>query len=77
MNANADKESLNTLYMVIPVIKMVRGYYETQMEIMDYGKIKDVRLSTDPAAKSYTIVFEKQPAVTLKSTDQFIRWLGL
>lgn len=70
-------EVANSVYFVIPVIKMIRGYYETQMQIVNFGKIKEVRLSADPASKRYTVYFEKQPAITLKSTDQFIRWLGL
>lgn len=72
-----DKGALSNLYFIIPVIKMVRGYYETQMEIMPFGKIKEVRLSSDAASKRYTVYFDKQPALTLKATDQFIRWLGL
>lgn len=76
-----DKEGLNTVYFVIPVIIMVRGYYETQMKIVDMGKIKNVRFNADSSknepVKSYSVSFETKPTINLNATNRFIRWLGL
>lgn len=76
-----DKESLNAINFVVPVIIMVRGYYETQMKILDMGKIKDIRfnadLSRNETVTSYSVSFEAKPAINLKATNRFIRWLGL
>lgn len=47
------------LYMITPEVKMVRGYYATEMKIKSASKIKEFNTSL------------------LKSTKQFIRWLGL
>ncbi|KTD25200.1 murein L,D-transpeptidase catalytic domain family protein [Legionella maceachernii] len=79
---NNNKEALNTVYFVIPVVKMVRGYYATEMHIVDLGKIKEVRLNIEPSqnlasVKSYTVDFEAKPSIRLRATNEFIRWLGL
>ncbi len=75
--ANNNKEALNAVYFVIPVIKMVRGYYATEMHIVDLGKIKQIRLDPSPTSKSYTVDFETKPSVRLRASNAFIRWLGL
>jgi hypothetical protein len=76
--ASNNKEDLNYIYFVIPVVKMVRGYYATEMHIVDLGKIKDLKMNlASSTAKSYTIDFESKPSVQLRTTNQFIRWLGL
>lgn len=76
--ASNNKENLNYIYFVIPVVKMVRGYYATEMHIVDLGKIKDLKMNlANSTAKSYTIDFESKPSVHLRTTNQFIRWLGL
>lgn len=76
-----DKEGLNAINFIVPVIIMVRGYYETQMKIVDMGKIKEVRFNADLSANqpvtSYLVSFETRPAVNLKATNRFIRWVGL
>lgn len=69
---------LSQVYFVVPHIKMKHGYYETEMKIVNYGKI----LSAKPndlaqPASSYNVSFEARPSINLKSTNQFIRWLGL
>ena len=79
---NDNKVGLNAIYFVTPVVKMVRGYYTTEMNIVNFGKIKDVSLNpnihgTTEQTKSYTLHFEEHPVVSLKSTNRFIRWLGL
>ncbi|HHL3493168.1 TPA: murein L,D-transpeptidase catalytic domain family protein [Legionella pneumophila] len=78
-----NREGLGEIHFVIPVIIMEHGYYETQMQIVNMGKIKDVQPNSDTsrvtqeAAKSYRIDFESKPALNLKTTNRFIRWLGL
>lgn len=76
--ASQDKDSLNAVYFAIAVIKMRRGYYATEMKIVDLGKIKEFRL-TDNSARSnhYVVDFEAKPSISLRATNQFIRWLGL
>ncbi|MDI9817812.1 MULTISPECIES: murein L,D-transpeptidase catalytic domain family protein [unclassified Legionella] len=77
---NSDTD-LNRIYFVIPVVKMLRGYYATEMKIMSLGKIKGVEshvnATTQEDKKSYTVYFESNPLINLKSTNHFIRWLGL
>lgn len=74
---------LNMIYFVIPVIKEVRGgYYETQMQIVNLGKIKEVKVNGHSArensnANSFTVYFEGKPAISLIASSQFIRWVGL
>lgn len=78
-----NSDGINAINFVIPVIKVVRGgYYETQMQIVNLGKIKEVKINGNLArdntfANSYTVYFEKRPAVSLNATNQFIRWVGL
>ena len=68
------QERLNSLSYVIPVIKMQRGYYATEMEFYPFAKIKEIRIS--PESDS-ALVFESKPMVNLKLDGKFIRWLGL
>jgi hypothetical protein len=76
-----DKDSLNAVYFVVPVIKMIRGYYETQMQIVDMGKIKNIRFNADSSKNepvtTYSVSFETKPPINLRATNRFIRWLGL
>lgn len=77
----ASNNQLNQIYFVVPTIKMKRGYYETEMTIVNYGKIRSTKLndanSTIAPASSYSVSFETRPTINLKSTNQFIRWVGL
>lgn len=57
----------------IPVVKMQDGFFATEMVSIDYGKAQ----RTDLTSKNPIIYFEKNHSVILKSTGQFIRWLGL
>ncbi|MDP3559437.1 MAG: murein L,D-transpeptidase catalytic domain family protein [Legionellaceae bacterium] len=76
-------KDLKTVYFVVPEIKMSRGYYETQMKIVAFGKIKEVKSSRlasntiEAPVDSYTVYFDTRPLVRLKLSNQFIRWLGL
>jgi hypothetical protein len=79
---NTQLEALNAISFVTPILKEIRGYYETQMLIVPLGRVKEVRLNSQsmPAAgqtKWYTVYLDNQHVLSLKSTDQFIRWLGL
>jgi hypothetical protein len=69
LSANSNQSALNQVYFVVPEVKMKRGYYETEMKIVDYGKLLAVK-TNDTAEKA-------KPMINLKSTNQFIRWLGL
>ena len=81
VNGMNGKEGLKAVYFVVPVLIMIRGYYETQMKIVDLGTIKEVRfnadLSRNEPVKSYSVSFETKPSINLKATNRFIRWLGL
>ena len=77
-----NKNSLDAVYFVIPEVKMDRGYYLTQMKIINLGKVKEVKLNSNAIQKtqaipSCTIYFETKSAINLRSTNHFIRWLGL
>ncbi|ETO93397.1 murein L,D-transpeptidase catalytic domain family protein [Legionella oakridgensis] len=75
---SATKDGSNELCFVIPVIKKVRGYYATEMQIIPLGKIKEVvTSSTQKNQPNYTIHFQTNASIHLKTTNQFIRWLGL
>lgn len=66
---------------IVPFIKKVRGYYATEMRIVSPGNIKEIKIDTNEKAKnpsfSYTLQFEHKSDANLKTTNQFIRWLGL
>ena len=64
----------NQVYFARPVIKMIKGYYETQMDILNFGKITQISLNGD---SGYTVHFDTKNSLVLRSTDRFIRWLGL
>lgn len=78
---NDDTTGLSAVSFVIPVIKMQHGYYATEMEFVRLGKITAVTpnssVSNADTTKSYTVNFEPRSPVTLKTTNSFIRWLGL
>jgi hypothetical protein len=73
---------LTDMYFVIPEVKNVRGNWVTQMNIVNMGKITEVRQDAESPAKAdksktYTVYFAEKPQLNLKSTNRFIRWLGL
>ncbi|PWY55214.1 hypothetical protein DGG96_13645 [Legionella qingyii] len=76
-------DGINAIHFVIPVLKIVRGgYYETQMQIVNLGKIKEVKINgglsrTNELANSFTVYFEGGPSVNLNAHNEFIRWVGL
>lgn len=81
-NINNSSKGLSLIYFVIPTIKMLRGYYATEMKIVNMGKMKRVQLNrftsnNGDKTESYTVYFKNKPAIKLISTKRFIRWLGL
>lgn len=82
LGSEDNKNTLSDVYFVIPVVIMNRGYYETEMHMVDMGKIQNVTTTnTAPDNKNkgrtYTVYFDKKPAIKLTATNRFIRWLGL
>ena len=80
--ATLGKDNLSVVNFVVPVIHMVRGYYATEMKIVSMGAIKDVGFNTSSSktmdqVNSYTVHFDSNATLGVKSTSQFIRWLGL
>lgn len=69
----SDNKLNSMVYFIIPVVKMEHGYYATEMQVLDSQKIDRVESKED----HFIVYFEKKLAVILKSTEQFIRWLGL
>lgn len=65
---------LHEVYFVVPVIKMIRGYYETQMQIVNTGKITHARVNDEA---HFTVQTDTNRVLPLKGSKQFIRWLGL
>ena len=70
------KQYLNSLYFVVPEVKMVRGYYHTEMKKVPLGHIQNIQ-SRSSGINEYTIRFDNARTVHLKTTHRFIRWLGL
>ena len=70
------------MYFVIPVVTKLRGYYATEMKIIDLKKMDEVKSSTAASEtheqiEPYSIQFKSKPSIKLRSTKRFIRWLGL
>lgn len=77
-----DKQALNHIHFVIPHIKMERGYYMTEMKIVDLGKVRDIQIKpnvheTAENTSGFTVYFDNKSPITLRTSNQFIRWLGL
>lgn len=71
--STSDEDAFKDIIFVIPEVKKVRGYYKTEMKVVQRGKIKGVSISPG----DYTVTFDKSPPAHLKTTHRFIRWLGL
>ncbi len=67
------------IYFVVPHIIMTRGYYATEMNKINLGKIMDVQHYSNLASAedSYTIRFDNQSSIQIRTSHRFIRWLGL
>lgn len=73
--SNPQENTFNSILFVVPHLKMLRGYWETEMKPLNYGPINEVKLGEN--GSTYTIYFAGRQPVNLKSTSQFIRWVGL
>jgi hypothetical protein len=73
----AEPHGLDDAIFVRPEVKNIRGYYKTNMKVVNLGKIKNVTSPSTNNPENYTVTFDKKPAVQLKTTHRFIRWLGL
>ncbi len=65
---------------VVPNIKMERGYYITEMKILELGHVTDIQSKAHESSGTpaqYTVYFDKKSPITLHQSNQFIRWLGL
>jgi hypothetical protein len=76
---NGNEGKYNDLLFVVPEIKMHRGYYATEMKIVNYGKIKDVNFTSTPPSTllEFHVTLEMEKKITLRPTNSFTRWLGL
>jgi len=82
-NLQLKKTSLKDIFFVIPHVKRHRGrYLGTIMKIISLGQIKKVTVNDERVPgllepSTYTVHFINKPSRQLKTTGQFIRWLGL
>lgn len=56
-----------------PEVKMRRGYYETEMHKINLGTLDHATRE----GQRYKLSFTSRPCLFLKTTNGFIRWLGL
>ncbi len=73
--ASSQTTEETNIYFVIANIKMVRGYYATEMKLVNLGHILDIQQNMQN--KSYTVRFSQNHEIDLRASDQFIRWIGL
>ncbi|MCX7116605.1 MAG: murein L,D-transpeptidase catalytic domain family protein [Legionellales bacterium] len=69
-------------YFVIPALRTVRGYVRTDMNLVNFGKIKEISAQSDlshmkPSTGVYSMQMESRPVFHIVPTSQFIRWVGL
>lgn len=76
-----NNQTFQDLHLILPEIKMIRGYYATEMRKINYGTITEVQASPPQIpiteCNAYTLYFSNHSALFLKPTNRFIRWLGL
>lgn len=81
--AQNNKEGLDAIRFVIPEIIMVRGYYETQMKLVNLGTINLINTPVSQTSdlnsliKEYSVSTNTRSGLQLKTTQRFIRWVGL
>lgn len=75
------KHHLKSVNFIIPVVSKLRGFYATEMKILDFGRIKSVSSSISNSKNGtvmrYTITFTKKSPMRFRTSRSFIRWLGL
>lgn len=70
----------NALVFVIAEVKNNRGYWTTEMRAAPLGTITSIQKISDNQTSSnhqYRVLFNNNKIITLHTTDQFIRWVGL
>lgn len=75
-----NNQTFQDICLILPEIKMVRGYYATEMRKINFGSITQVQTNLPhiPTSEySYTLYFSNHAALSLRPTNRFIRWLGL
>lgn len=68
-------DALNHTSFVIAEVKMKRGYYETLMKIVPLGTIKEAKQGDN--SLNFALTLDGKGQVAVKTTNQFIRWVGL
>lgn len=69
--------NLAAIKFVIPEVKLTHGYYETYMKILNLGKLKSISNDSNGVIDSFKAYFDSNSTIHIKSTNYFIRWLGL
>lgn len=76
------QEALHVIDFVVPTINMRRGYYVTEMQKVMAGRLKEIKLKTNESMASEPsshdmVYFDGRSSLKLRTTNRFIRWLGL
>lgn len=77
---SSNPEHMQEVFFIIQQVKQKRGYWATEMKKVDLGPIDNVIASPsaqESNSKGFIVHFKHRSPIHLKSTDQFIRWLGL
>ena len=67
-----NEKDLENLFFVIPTLTNNRGYFQTVMKPVDFGKITGFDIT-----HGYQIVVNHQLILNLQPNNKFVRWLGL
>lgn len=76
MVTSGNQAAISQIYFLLPTLKMVHGYYETVMQVVNFGKIKEVSIGASKST-AYVVHFDSHASISLVQTNRFIRWLGL
>lgn len=76
-----NQQTFEDICLILPEIKMIRGYYATEMRKINFGSITEIQTYPPniPTTECtyYTLHFSKHGSLAFKPTNRFIRWLGL
>lgn len=70
---NIIEKNNNALRFIIANVILKHGFFETQLKFKNFGTIKDVKINSD----GYRIYFENGHSINIRSTRQFLRWVGV
>lgn len=76
LDDNHDASGLRNVVFVIPFVINVKGNYLTLFKFIELGKIQKVDLNSLPAENG-TIQITNKRSISIKTSNKFIRWLGL